>query len=289
MPLAPATSQLKKRCCGSASGKAVGNARRFWTHLTPQTISISIASARYAWMNKKDYGRGARELGRRCGLLRVAARRARYRAGHGGRLHPGGRTSSRKRRLRRGVCALPKPIRPICSRKQKAALRFAGFFAPKSKFSLFLRNQVMKLLDFPGLPILLLDVTSPTRSRFPNTDRRHPLRIKSPQTLALALHPSCIKMDMMKTFVEHDDGLARRSCEDRLSARTVAALLRAPFRGPRQPGRGSRPSDSNLPNRHTGRVESLLSHCKQKAGVASTRHNIGSLLRPFGGSFRGSN
>ncbi len=40
---------------------------------------------------------------------------------------------------------------PFVRRKQKAALRFAGFFAPKSDFSLFLRNQVMKLLDFPWI------------------------------------------------------------------------------------------------------------------------------------------
>ena len=36
---------------------------------------------------------------------------------------------------------------PFVQGKQKAALRFAGFFAPKSKMSLFLRNQVMNLLQ----------------------------------------------------------------------------------------------------------------------------------------------
>ncbi|MGH9781146.1 MAG: FAD-dependent monooxygenase, partial [Candidatus Acidiferrales bacterium] len=36
---------------------------------------------------------------------------------------------------------------PFVRGKQKAALRFAGFFAPKSNFSLFLRNQIMKLLN----------------------------------------------------------------------------------------------------------------------------------------------
>jgi 2-polyprenyl-6-methoxyphenol hydroxylase-like FAD-dependent oxidoreductase len=35
---------------------------------------------------------------------------------------------------------------PFVQGKQKAALRFAGFFAPKSKASLFIRNQVMNLL-----------------------------------------------------------------------------------------------------------------------------------------------
>ena len=36
---------------------------------------------------------------------------------------------------------------PFVQGKQKAALRFAGFFAPKSKMSLFFRNQVMNLLQ----------------------------------------------------------------------------------------------------------------------------------------------
>ena len=40
---------------------------------------------------------------------------------------------------------------PFVRGKQKAALRFAGFFAPKSKSSLFLRNQIMKLLNLPWM------------------------------------------------------------------------------------------------------------------------------------------
>ncbi len=38
---------------------------------------------------------------------------------------------------------------PFVLRKQKAALRFAGVFAPKSKFSMFLHNQVFKLMAIP--------------------------------------------------------------------------------------------------------------------------------------------
>jgi len=38
---------------------------------------------------------------------------------------------------------------PFVQGKQKAALRFAGFFAPKSRASLFLRNQLMNLLRIP--------------------------------------------------------------------------------------------------------------------------------------------
>jgi hypothetical protein len=35
---------------------------------------------------------------------------------------------------------------PFVLAKQKAALRFAGAFAPKSRFGLFLRNQIFNLL-----------------------------------------------------------------------------------------------------------------------------------------------
>jgi len=38
---------------------------------------------------------------------------------------------------------------PFVLEKQKGALRFAGTFAPKSNFSMFLRNQVMKLMKIP--------------------------------------------------------------------------------------------------------------------------------------------
>jgi 2-polyprenyl-6-methoxyphenol hydroxylase-like FAD-dependent oxidoreductase len=45
---------------------------------------------------------------------------------------------------------------PFVSRKQKAALRFAGSFAPKSEFSLFLRNRVFDLLRIPGVADLVM-------------------------------------------------------------------------------------------------------------------------------------
>lgn len=38
---------------------------------------------------------------------------------------------------------------PFVLKKQKAALRFAGTFAPKSKFSMFLHNQILNLLKIP--------------------------------------------------------------------------------------------------------------------------------------------
>jgi 2-polyprenyl-6-methoxyphenol hydroxylase-like FAD-dependent oxidoreductase len=40
---------------------------------------------------------------------------------------------------------------PFVREKQKVALRFAGFFAPKSSLALFFRNQVMKLLRVPWI------------------------------------------------------------------------------------------------------------------------------------------
>jgi 2-polyprenyl-6-methoxyphenol hydroxylase-like FAD-dependent oxidoreductase len=39
----------------------------------------------------------------------------------------------------------------FAAEKQKGALRFAGFFVPKSKLQLFIRNQAMKLLRVPWL------------------------------------------------------------------------------------------------------------------------------------------
>jgi hypothetical protein len=41
-------------------------------------------------------------------------------------------------------------------RKQKAALRFAGSFAPKSAFSKFLRNRIFDLLAIPGIADLAI-------------------------------------------------------------------------------------------------------------------------------------
>jgi 2-polyprenyl-6-methoxyphenol hydroxylase-like FAD-dependent oxidoreductase len=45
---------------------------------------------------------------------------------------------------------------PFVAMKQKAALRFAGSFAPKSKFSLFLRNRIFDLLAIPGIADLAI-------------------------------------------------------------------------------------------------------------------------------------
>jgi hypothetical protein len=39
----------------------------------------------------------------------------------------------------------------VVQAKQKAALRFAGFFAPSSKLALFLRNRIMNLVAVPWI------------------------------------------------------------------------------------------------------------------------------------------
>ena len=45
---------------------------------------------------------------------------------------------------------------PFVRKKQQAALRFAGYFAPKSRFSLFARNQMMNLMKFPWIANLVV-------------------------------------------------------------------------------------------------------------------------------------
>jgi 2-polyprenyl-6-methoxyphenol hydroxylase-like FAD-dependent oxidoreductase len=40
-------------------------------------------------------------------------------------------------------------LAPFIARKQKAAERFGGFFAPRSKLQLFMYNQVTRLLSIP--------------------------------------------------------------------------------------------------------------------------------------------
>lgn len=42
-------------------------------------------------------------------------------------------------------------LAPFIQRKQKAALRFAGTFAPSSKAAMFLRNQIFNLLAVPWI------------------------------------------------------------------------------------------------------------------------------------------
>lgn len=45
---------------------------------------------------------------------------------------------------------------PIVHKKQVSALRFAGFFAPRSRMALFIRNKVMKLLRIPWVADLAI-------------------------------------------------------------------------------------------------------------------------------------
>lgn len=46
---------------------------------------------------------------------------------------------------------------PFVLKKQKAALRFAGAFAPKTRWGLFFRNQVMNLLKVPWIADLVVN------------------------------------------------------------------------------------------------------------------------------------
>jgi 2-polyprenyl-6-methoxyphenol hydroxylase-like FAD-dependent oxidoreductase len=45
---------------------------------------------------------------------------------------------------------------PFVATKQKAALRFADLFAPRSKLAMFLRNQAMNLMAIPGVTALAM-------------------------------------------------------------------------------------------------------------------------------------
>ena len=45
---------------------------------------------------------------------------------------------------------------PFVLQKQQAALRLAGFFAPKSKFAMFVRNQVLNLMAIPWITNLAI-------------------------------------------------------------------------------------------------------------------------------------
>ena len=47
-------------------------------------------------------------------------------------------------------------LRPFMEEKQRAARTFASAFAPKTRFGLFVRNQVMKVLRIPGLAKLTI-------------------------------------------------------------------------------------------------------------------------------------
>lgn len=59
-------------------------------------------------------------------------------------------------------------LRPFVSLKQKAALRFAGFFAPKSTFALFLRNQILRLMAIPWVADLAVGRDIADKIQVPN-------------------------------------------------------------------------------------------------------------------------
>lgn len=57
---------------------------------------------------------------------------------------------------------------PFVSMKQKAALRFAGFFAPKSTFALFLRNQILRLMAISWIADLAVGRDIADKIQVPN-------------------------------------------------------------------------------------------------------------------------
>ena len=115
---------------------------------------------------------GPGDVGGRCGLLRFAAGWAGNGFGHGGGVILAGELHRANGDYAQAFMRYQDLFRAVCSRKQKAALRFAGAFAPKSKFSLWLRNRIFNLMAFLGSQILPSGVTSPTESNFRIT-RRH--------------------------------------------------------------------------------------------------------------------
>jgi len=60
---------------------------------------------------------------------------------------------------------------PFVAAKQKAALRFAGSFAPKSKLSLFIRNRIFDLLAVPGIADLVIGRDLADKIALPDYER----------------------------------------------------------------------------------------------------------------------
>jgi 2-polyprenyl-6-methoxyphenol hydroxylase-like FAD-dependent oxidoreductase len=61
---------------------------------------------------------------------------------------------------------------PFVFSKQKAARRFAGTFAPKSKVALFLRNQIFRLMAIPWIADLAIGRDLADNIRLPNYSLR---------------------------------------------------------------------------------------------------------------------
>ena len=131
-----------------------------------------------------------------------------------------------------------------------------------------------------------------------NSDRRQnpaspnigivPDGMKSPQTLALALHLSCIKMDAMRNFT---------TVYKQSGPLSKAGAFKAPFGMPLPRGayamRQKRCQLSSCllrnSNRQIRRIETHLSHCKQRRELYSNRQKPRHFPAPLGGSFRGTN
>jgi len=59
-------------------------------------------------------------------------------------------------------------LRPFMDEKQKAAKTYANSFAPKTRFRLFVRNQVLKALRIPGVAELTIGRSITDRLTLPS-------------------------------------------------------------------------------------------------------------------------
>jgi len=67
-------------------------------------------------------------------------------------------------------------LRPYIAAKQRGAVRFASSFAPKTRWGLFLRNQVIKAFSIPGLAGSPSAGTSSTLSNCQTTELKNELK-----------------------------------------------------------------------------------------------------------------
>ncbi len=89
---------------------------------------------------------GASGAGGRCRLLRLAASRAGLRSGDGGPYILAGELHRAAGDYVAPFARSQAIFKLLIRAKQEIALRSAGAFAPKSKFSLSLRNRILNLL-----------------------------------------------------------------------------------------------------------------------------------------------
>lgn len=116
----------KRLCCESDSETAGGNVRRYWRRSIQATTSISIASANTNGSAGRTVDKGTGYVGWRCGVLRLAAGRARLCVSHGGGVYSCRGTSPDSRRLRGSIPALPGAVWAVHSTETKSGSTACG-------------------------------------------------------------------------------------------------------------------------------------------------------------------